>query len=280
MIRAGLAAAALLFGAGPVPAPLVAQVAVSPEDAALFRDVLREVGPDYCVTSALAEAPFAGLRRDMADYAEMETEMAAMETEMAALEKRAPRLPKDPAERELALRDRVGWGWVTDARKPVEAALLARITDAAAKIAQRGDPTPLPADGDAVGELNTMDAEGVMPEPAATLQPPATPAAPSDDPLLAEADRLEAMADAAGPHTSAPRDHGQIERGWLAPGQRLAADCALPSATLSAIAREGDLAFLSIGTVWGPLAGHGETWAMQRTASGWRRVARRQDWIA
>lgn len=243
MKRLTIAALLALAGAAPPPA----------EDAAVLRAVLADVGARsaYCVAAALGEAPFAGFRRDL-----------------AAAEANDDKPAADAAQRALALRDRISWGWTSAAGKPLDPALLERIVVAAVAIAERGDPTRPPPDPGTIVDLNAIDAADV-PVEAVT------------DAMLDEADSLEAAAEAALPASPpAEADHGRIDATWLAPGQRLAEDCPNPSATLSAVARQDDLAFVSVGLVWAPLAGVGETWVLQRDGATWRRIARRHDWVA
>lgn len=229
----------------PLMTASTAAVPIPATDAAVLRATLAEIATrnDYCIPAALDEAPFAGIRRDMAEYASDQRAIAEAEG------KPAPPPPSD-ADVSRNIADHVGSGWLGLDDKPVAEAVLAPIRAAAVALAMRGDPAPLP--GEPVVELNAS--------------------ASADDVIATSAD------------VPGPPDHGTLSPAWLAKGQRLQPvgdHCTSPTASLSAVAREGDVAFVDVGFVWGPLAGVGETWALRRGEHGrWQVVARRHTWVS
>lgn len=105
------------------------------------------------------------------------------------------------------------------------------------------DPFPPPPSADeAVGELNGTDGTPATPEPVA--------------------------------------DGPAISPDLLRPGQQLQPTRGCLSVTLSNVVRHGDLAFVDIGIVGGPLSGSGEQWAFRRDGAGWRWIAGHQTWIS
>lgn len=155
--------------------------------------------------------------------------------------------------RTAALREYTRYGWVSPQGGPLAAPMNARIVAAALALAEQGDPTPSLLEDDTVINLNETN-------PASQVE--------------AETENPES---AAG---TSQADYGRVDRTWLAPGQRLGEDCPFPSLSLSAVALQGDMAFVDVGRVWAPLAGVGEIWVFERKGKGWTRIARRQTWIS
>lgn len=138
-----------------VPLALLAGAAVpvADEDAGILRRVLAATDRDgaaMCVPAQLTEAPFAGIRRMIDEYAQDH-------------DRAAP----GPAERRTTIRAMTAdWEWSAD--RPADAALRRQVKDAAYTLAESGDPTPV--EDEAVGDLNASDTPD-----GAGAAPPAPP---------------------------------------------------------------------------------------------------------
>lgn len=144
MIRAAVLALALtLSGAA----------RVIPENEDVLRTALTLAGagsrPGYCVAAALTDAPFSGLRRDMAEYAAVEG-----------------RPEPDAATRRATLRQVVA-GWMGPNGATLDQAAATALTGAALAVAERGDPTPLPMIE--VTDLNSAGDPSADPAPARSV---------------------------------------------------------------------------------------------------------------